>query len=187
MINGNTAVLGLDLGGGSLHHRGYRRISGPAPLRENTAAAILIRSGWESIAENGGSFLDPFCGTGTLLIEAAMIAGDIAPGLLSKRTGMNSWKRFDKNIMDKILTEAEERRAAGEKKIPKIYGFDRDRKAVSATLSNIAAAGLENHIHVEKREFKNLDVSFLKPGLMVTNPPYGERLEEIESLIPCTK
>ncbi len=187
LIKESTAVLGMDLGGESLHQRGYRTVSGPAPLKENSAAGILLRSGWPEIAEKGGSFIDPFCGTGTLLIEAAMIAGDVAPGLLKRRKGMDAWKRFTPEIMENVLKEAEGRRAAGKRRIPKIYGFDKDRNAVTSALKNISSAGFDRYIHVEKREFRDLSVSFLPPGLMVSNPPYGERLDEIEALMPLYK
>ena len=187
LIKENTAVLGMDLGGESLHQRGYRTVSGPAPLKENVAAAILLRSGWPEIAEKGGPFIDPFCGTGTLLIEAAMIAGDTAPGLLKRRRGMDFWKRFNPEIMENVLREAGDRRAAGENRIPRIYGFDKDKNAVASALKNISSAGFDRFIHVEKRNFENLSVSFLPPGLMVSNPPYGERLDEIETLIPLYK
>ncbi len=184
LIKDDTASVGIDLSGTPLHRRGYRRASGPAPLKENAAAAVLLRSGWKETAGKGGSFLDPFCGTGTLLIEAAMMAGDIAPGLLRSGTGMNKWRKYNPRLMEEIRAEASARRAEGIKNIPRIAGSDINRKAVSSALANIEAAGLGSVIHVEKRDFADLSVSHLPPGLMVSNPPYGERLEELEALVP---
>ncbi len=187
LIKRDLATVSIDLSGMSMHRRGYRIMSGSAPLKENVAAALLLRSGWDQIARNGGSFLDGFCGTGTLLIEAAMIAGDRAPGLLRNKTGLSVWKKYDSQLWDNLKAEALKRWEIGSKHIPGIVGFDKNRKTVSATIANIEAAGLSDKIHAEKREFKDIRVPHLSPGLMVSNPPYGERMEETKALIPIYK
>ncbi len=167
-----------------MHRRGYRVRTGPAPLKENTGAALLLRSGYKKIAQEGGPLVDGFCGTGTLLIEAAMIAGDCAPGLMRGITGLSSWKKFDRRLWSTLEAEAMERREEGRKIIPRIFGYDKDRGAVAAALENCRAAGFEDKIHIEKRAFKDLSLPFLAPGLFISNPPYGERMEEVESLLP---
>ncbi len=187
LIKGDSAVISIDFPGESMHRRGYRVISGPAPLKENIASAILLRSGWDSISMGGGSFVDGFCGTGTLLIEAAMIAGDAAPGLIRGSSGLTEWKGFDSSLWQSLIREARERQEKGKKNIPRIFGFDKDRNAVAASLANSKAAGFEDIIHIERKNFQNISVPYLKPGLFVSNPPYGERMNEIESLIPLYK
>ncbi len=184
LIKDNTATISLDLSGGSMHRRGYRVRTGPAPLKENIAAAILLRSGYEKICRGGGSLVDGFCGTGTLLIEAAMIAGDTAPGLLRETAGSEAWEKFDSSLWESLREEATERREQGKNLIPRIYGFDNDKNAVNSARENCAAAGFADKIHIERKQFKDLSLPFLSPGLLVSNPPYGERLSDIESLFP---
>lgn len=187
LIKGDSAVISIDFPGESMHRRGYRVISGPAPLKENIASAILLRSGWDSISMEGGSFVDGFCGTGTLLIEAAMIAGDVAPGLIRGSSGLTEWKEFDSSLWQSLIQEARERQKKGKKHIPRIFGFDKAKNAVAASLANSKAAGFEDTIHIERKSFQDISVPYLKPGLFVSNPPYGERMNEIESLIPLYK
>ncbi len=183
-LDGNRAAISLDLSGESLHKRGYRLQAGPAPLKENVAAAILIRTGWPDIAAEGGAFLDPLCGSGTLLLEAAMIAGDIAPGLSRKKHGFSAWKMHDPGLWRQLVNEAEERRLAGSVNIPAIVGWDSSKRAVADAAANIETAGLRDKIHVEKRDINDARAPHLKPGLIVSNPPYGERLGNMEELIP---
>ena len=186
-LDRNSATISLDLSGESLHKRGYRVQAGPAPLKENVAAAILIRAGWPDIAKKGGAFIDPLCGSGTLLIEAAMMAGDIAPGLIRKKHGFSAWKMHDPGLWRRLVIEAEERRLAGSVKIPAIVGWDCSKRAVAAAAANIEAAGLKDKIHVEKRDLTQARAPHLKPGLIVSNPPYGQRLGHMEELIPLYK
>ncbi len=183
-LDRNRAVVSLDLSGESLHKRGYRLQAGPAPLKENVAAAILIRAGWPDIAKKGGAFLDPLCGSGTPLIEAAMMAGDIAPGLIRKKYGFSAWKKHDRELWQRLILEAEQRRLAGRVRIPAIVGWDSSKRAVAAAAANIEAAGLKDKIHVEKRDLTRARAPHLKPGLILSNPPYGERLGDVEELIP---
>ena len=185
-IRNNTAVVSVDLAGEGLHKRGYRTATGPAPLKENTAAAVLMRAGWQETAAEGGPLVDPMCGSGTLLIEGAMIAGDIAPGLYHQSFGFHGWMGHDSELWKKLYREAETRRKNGEERIPPIRGFDKDPGVISAAWENIKNCGLEKWIHVEKQDLADLKATAAmdKPGLMAVNPPYGKRLEEIDLLSP---
>lgn len=184
-INRDEAQLALDLSGGSLHQRGYRLQGAAAPLKENLAAAILLRANWPEIAKKGGAFCDFMCGSGTLLIEAAYIAADIAPGIMRKHFGFLYWKHFDITVWNKLLAEAETRKQNGLQNCPRILGFDISYKAFQIATENIAHAGLDSVIHVEKQNFNQIDINKkLTPGLVCTNAPYGKRIGEIEELGP---
>ena len=178
----NMATLSLDLSGDSLHRRGYRSEAGEAPLKENLAAAILARAGWPQIAAAGGGLVDPMCGSGTFLIEGALMAGDIAPGLLRPHFGMLRWKRHDRDGWERLLAEAQERRATGLGKIPAIRGYDADARAVATARANARNAGLDAHIVITTRTLAELAAETIPVGLIVTNPPYGERLGEASEL-----
>lgn len=176
-LNGENAQLSLDLSGESLHRRGYRDVSIKAPMKENLAAAMLLRSGWPQIAKQQGSLIDPMCGSGTLLLEGAMIAADYAPGLLRDYFGFTGWKKHDAQCWKKLRTEAEQRKKIGLEKLPVIVGFDQNRHTVNTALVHIANAGLQNKIHVERRDIEDAEpAESWKPGLLICNPPYGERL-----------
>ena len=176
-LQGEIAQLSLDLSGESLHRRGYRDINIKAPIKENLAAAMLLRSGWPEIAKQRGSLLDPMCGSGTLLLEGAMIAADYAPGLLRDYFGFLGWKKHDAECWKKLRVEALQRRKAGLEKLPVIVGFDQNRHTINAALTHIANAGLQNKIHVERRDIEDAEpAESWQPGLLICNPPYGERL-----------
>ncbi|PPK76115.1 23S rRNA m(2)G-2445 methyltransferase [Methylobacter tundripaludum] len=176
-LNGENAQLSLDLSGESLHRRGYRDVSIKAPMKENLAAAMLLRSGWPQIAKQQGSLIDPMCGSGTLLLEGAMIAADYAPGLLRDYFGFTGWKKHDAQCWKKLRAEAEQRKKIGLEKLPVIVGFDQNRHTVNTALAHIANAGLQNKIHVERRDIEDAEpAESWKPGLLICNPPYGERL-----------
>ena len=180
-LNGETAQLSLDLSGESLHRRGYRDINIKAPMKENLAAAMLLRCGWPEIAKQQGSLIDPMCGSGTLLLEGAMIAADYAPGLLRDYFGFIGWKKHDAECWKKLRVEALQRRKAGLEKLPVIVGFDQNRHTVNAALTHIANAGLQNKIHVERRDIEDAEpAESWKPGLLICNPPYGERLGDAQ-------
>ncbi len=182
-LRGNSGKVNIDLSGGSLHKRGYRAEGVIAPLKENLAAAILLLADWPFVASRGGALLDPMCGSGTLLIEGAMIAADIAPGLYRDHFGFIGWRRHDGRIWQQLRDEAEERRKAGIKKLPPIHGFDANPKAVSAALRNVDSAGLARHIRIEQRALDSLPkLGGDNPGMLVVNPPYGERLGEVNEL-----
>ncbi|MDP3877708.1 MAG: bifunctional 23S rRNA (guanine(2069)-N(7))-methyltransferase RlmK/23S rRNA (guanine(2445)-N(2))-methyltransferase RlmL [Methylobacter sp.] len=176
-LNGESAQLSLDLSGESLHRRGYRDVSIKAPMKENLAAAMLLRSGWPQIAQQQGALIDPMCGSGTLLLEGAMIAADYAPGLLRDYYGFSGWKKHDADCWKKLCAEAEQRKKIGIEKLPVIVGFDQNRQTVNTALAHVANAGLQNKIHIERRDIEDAaPAESWTPGLLICNPPYGERL-----------
>lgn len=185
-MHNNQVTLSLDLSGNSLHRRGYRQEEVEAPLKENLAAALLLLADWPYIAQRGGALIDPTCGSGTLPIEAALIAADIAPGLLRDYFGFIYWRGHDAQAWDDLKTIAQTRREQGLKKIPPIFGFDANSNAVHSALANIEAAGLRGHVHIERRElampFPLPDRNCEQRGLCIANPPHGERLGQFDEL-----
>jgi len=187
-LRGDRARLSLDLGGEGLHRRGYRVEQGVAPLRENLAAAVLLRAGWNAETGLRTSLLDPFCGAATLLIEAAWIAADVAPALQRRRFGFERWPQRDDSIWPRLVADAERRRAAGLARLATrgpLLGFDADGRTIRAAIACIEAAGLRGRVHVERRDLAELTPPAGEPGLIVTNPPWGERIgtrRELERL-----
>ena len=160
-------TLCLDSSGDSLHRRGYRQESVEAPLNEVLAAGMILMTGWHGETD----FIDPMCGSGTLLIEAALIARNMAPGLFRKEYAFEKWPDFDAELFDKIYNDDSQEREFNHH----IYGYDVDIKAVNTARLNVKAAGLSSDITVEEQDFKN----FTQPknkSIIVTNPPYGERI-----------
>ncbi|MCR4346905.1 MAG: bifunctional 23S rRNA (guanine(2069)-N(7))-methyltransferase RlmK/23S rRNA (guanine(2445)-N(2))-methyltransferase RlmL [Sulfuricaulis sp.] len=172
----DQATVSLDLSGESLHRRGYRTQTVQAPLKENLAAAILLRAHWPAIAKQGGMLVDLMCGSGTLLIEGAMIATDMAPGLAREYFGFLRWKKHDAAAWAKLLDEAHQRRETGLAQLPPIHGYDHDPLAIRAARDNIKRAGLGNLIVAQQRELSDCSPEEASTGLVVANPPYGERL-----------
>lgn len=174
-IHRDVARIYVDLSGTSLHQRGYRLATGDAPLKENLAAAILLRAGWPEIARQGGALVDPMCGSGTLLLEAAMIAGDVAPGLRRTYFGLTRWGQHDDAIWQRLITEACERETAGAKHIPTLLGFDSDRRVLERARENAQRLDIPglSFIYQNLFDFRH---DFPDSGLVVTNPPYGKRL-----------
>ena len=173
----------LDFSGEPLHRRGYRTEAGEAPLKETLAAAMLQFAGWPSPVF--GALLDPFCGSGTLLVEAALMSLDIAPGLERPWFGFFGWKQAQRSLWEPLLEEARERKQRGmQGAIPRLVGYDADREIIAVARDNLARAGLEKVVHVERRELALLDDRQLpaQHGLIITNPPYGERLSDRESV-----
>ena len=186
-LHKERATLSLDLSGAPLHERGYRTPGeqAAAPLKENLAAAVLLRAGWPEIAKAGGALVDPMCGSGTLLVEGAMIAADQAPGLLRHRWGFQRWLGHDAEAWDAALLEADARAEAGRAALPAIVGFDHDPAAVVLATSCIKRAGFGGHARAEVRELGELEPpAGATNGLVVTNPPYGVRLGESAGLAP---
>ncbi|MCI0655150.1 MAG: THUMP domain-containing protein [Methylococcaceae bacterium] len=183
-LSKKSAVLYLDLSGDSLHKRGYRTRGGQAPLKENLAAAILILAGWSEICQRGGGFLDPMCGSGTLLIEAAMIAGEIAPGLKRRYFGFLGWKGHDAEIWQSLYEDAARRSRDSRSKIPRIAGYDIDPRALRIASENIRNAGLQDLIRIERRSIDEISAAqnSQNPGLIAVNPPYGERIATDQGL-----
>ena len=177
----DQATLSLDLSGDSLHRRGYRAEGGAAPLKETLAAAILLRAGWPAIAADGGALLDPLCGSGTLPIEAAMIAADIAPGLLRDHWGFTGWLGHDAAAWEALLAEARRRQHTGLERLKAagnlIRGSDRDPRTVRVAQDNAQRAGLTRFIRFQQADLADCHpLRQERPGLVVTNPPYGLRL-----------
>jgi 23S rRNA (guanine2445-N2)-methyltransferase / 23S rRNA (guanine2069-N7)-methyltransferase len=185
-INAHAArgavTIAIDLSGDSLHRRGYRGGQGAAPLKENLAAAILIRSGWPAIAAAGGSFVDPMCGSGTLPIEAALIAADIAPGLLRVRFGFERWRQHDPNAWAGVRNAAEARRQMALLTPGRVRGFDRDSVSIRDAEANAARAGLDKRLFFQRCELARLPAAPAPTGLVAVNPPYGERIGEADEL-----
>lgn len=163
----DKCTLSLDSSGESLHRRGYRQESVEAPLNEVLAAGMILMTGWKGDTD----FIDPMCGSGTLLIEAALIARNMAPGLFRKEYAFEKWPDFDRELFDEIYNDDSQEREFKHH----IYGYDVDVKAVNTARLNVKAAGLTSDITIEEQDFKN----FTQPknkSIMVTNPPYGERI-----------
>jgi 23S rRNA (guanine2445-N2)-methyltransferase / 23S rRNA (guanine2069-N7)-methyltransferase len=179
--SGIEATISIDFAGDSLHRRGYRERGVPAPLKENLAAGLLLRAGWSRIAAEGGAFVDPMCGSGTLPIEAALIAFDIAPGLLRERFGFQGWRQHDPALWQRLLDEAKHRREEGVARSIDIRGFDHDANAVRVAIQNVERAQLRGRVHVERRELTAVEAP-ASSGLLVTNPPYGERIGHADTL-----
>ncbi|MDO8847237.1 MAG: bifunctional 23S rRNA (guanine(2069)-N(7))-methyltransferase RlmK/23S rRNA (guanine(2445)-N(2))-methyltransferase RlmL [Coriobacteriia bacterium] len=181
------AILSIDLSGEPLHERGYRTPGeqAEAPLKENLAAAVLVRAGWPEVAAAGGALVDPMCGSGTLLVEGALMAADQAPGLLREYWGFTGWLGHDADAWHGLLDEADDRAEAGRDRLPVIAGFDEDASAIALALACAKRAGFGAAITVEQRELRSLRApAGARPGLLVTNPPYGVRLGESEALVP---
>jgi 23S rRNA (guanine2445-N2)-methyltransferase / 23S rRNA (guanine2069-N7)-methyltransferase len=185
-IQKGIAMISLDLSGESLHRRGYRVDAGVAPLKENLAAAILIRAGWPAICKTDTTFIDPMCGSGTFLIEAAMMSADIAPGLLRHYFGFQAWKQHDKELWQTLRQEALKRKQQGlECDLPDFRGYDADPRVMAHARNNIARAGLDEFISVTVKEIAKLTRpthGSQQSGMIVVNPPYGERLNDAQTL-----
>lgn len=175
------SVLGIyiDLSGQSLHQRHYRAKTGLAPVKEHLASAMLIRSGWHK--NKLLPLIDPMCGAGTIAIEAAMMAQNIAPGLKRETWGFDSWKQHDKASWDNLTNEAEQ---AKQKHQGVIWANDIDASMVSVARENANLAGVANAIKFTQQDACQLPSTDLESGYMVSNPPYGERLSETTQLIP---
>ena len=182
-LNKDRVSIALDLSGDALHQRGYRQQTGVAPLKETLAAAIVMRSGWQSSTP----LVDPMCGSGTLLLEAALIATDRAPGLLRTHWGFNRWKNHNQAVWQDVLGEAKERARVGTAAATaRFFGYDNDSRVLESARANARRAGV-----FELFTFTQQDVVKLKnplagqeiTGTVLSNPPYGERLESEPALI----
>ena len=169
-LYGEQCTLSLDSSGESLHRRGYRERAVRAPLNEVLAAGMVLHTGWDGTTP----FIDPMCGSGTLLIEAALIAANSAPGLMRKWFGFMKWKTFDEALWQKVVSEA----IQAEKPVTCIIqGSDISPKAVSVSEQNILEAGMDEAIQLTQKPFEELAAPPEGPGLLITNPPYDERLK----------
>jgi 23S rRNA (guanine2445-N2)-methyltransferase / 23S rRNA (guanine2069-N7)-methyltransferase len=171
--------VGLDITGESLHKRHYRQATGPAPIKENLAAALLLASHWPEKARHGETFIDLMCGSGTIMAEAAMIAADCAPGLGRRQFGFEKWLQHDTNSWRNLLTEARQRHTAGAENMPSVLGYDADGGVVAAANATLERLALHKHARCYQKALEDWTLPThwtLKPGLWVSNPPYGERL-----------
>lgn len=179
-LKNEELTVSFDLTGYSLHQRGYRTQAGSAPIKENIAAAMLIRANWPALAAQGCSLYDPFCGSGTIVIEAAMMAAHIAPGLIRHDQSVNHWAQHQPDLWGKLRAEALTR---VKPLSVKLYGSDVDAKAISNATGNASRAGVSKLL-----EFSHLDLNDVQSqspkGLLITNPPYGERLGDATKLMP---
>ena len=178
-------TVSLDISGESLHRRGYRSGQGSAPIKENLAAALLMRCNWPEMMTNGAALLDPMCGSATLIIEGAMMAADIAPGLLRERFGFTDWKQHDQELWQSIFDEAEQRKVAGLEALElDIRGYDANPRVLEFATLNIEKAGLDEHIRLAHKPIDQFGKATADYGLLLTNPPYGERLGDVDGLKP---
>ncbi|MDR2086937.1 MAG: class I SAM-dependent RNA methyltransferase, partial [Dysgonamonadaceae bacterium] len=166
-ISHNDCSLSIDSSGESLHKRGYRLSESEAPLNEVLAAGMILKTGW-----NGESnFVDPMCGSGTLLIEAALIALNIAPGVFRQKYAFEKWDDFDAELFESISTDD-----SGEKEFAfKCYGSDISPKNIANAAKNVKNAGLSKYIDLKVLPFQQMTENPGK-GILITNPPYGERI-----------
>jgi 23S rRNA (guanine2445-N2)-methyltransferase / 23S rRNA (guanine2069-N7)-methyltransferase len=207
--HGTKITLSLDLAGESLHRRGYRGAAGEAPLKENVAAGMLLRAGWPELAAAGAQFLDPMCGSGTLVIEAALIAARCAPGLRREYFGFLGWAGHDATLWQRMCEEARARCLATPPPGMVIRGQDRDPTIVRDARANAQRAGISSWVNFEVRSLAQSEPASIDrvvddgvnadagpgagagagaargapraAGLLCTNPPYGVRLEDLDA------
>ena len=174
----DRATVSLDLAGSPLHRRGWREEQGEAPLKENLAAAMLLRAHWPEVYAGGGALLDPMCGSGTLLIEGALMAADVAPGLRREYFGFLGWQQHDIALWRSLLDEAKQRAETGLRALrPCFFGSDADPRMVQTAKRNAQAAGVAGFFTLDKQDMaRAAPPPGVGYGLVITNPPYGERL-----------
>ena len=174
----DRATVSVDLSGESQHRRGYRARGAAAPLKETLAAAVLLLAEWPARAAAHQPLLDPMCGSGTLVLEAALIAGDVAPGLRRERLGSPGWSGHDHALWAGLRGEAAERARAAPRRRGRIIGTDADPRALGSAEQGAAQAGLSGRVSFAHRPLADCTPPRGAPGVVVTNPPYGIRLGE---------
>ncbi|MGO3344779.1 MAG: bifunctional 23S rRNA (guanine(2069)-N(7))-methyltransferase RlmK/23S rRNA (guanine(2445)-N(2))-methyltransferase RlmL [Marinomonas sp.] len=183
-IKRDVVTISIDLAGESMHRRGYRQHGGMAPLKENLAAGLLMRAGW---GRDCGltQLIDPMCGSGTFLVEAAMMSLDMAPGLGRHYWGFKGWKQHDHRMWQQLMDLAKNRKKDPETLGIRFQGTDIEQKAIAASRECIKRAGLTDLIDVTMTPFQEyeFEIDSEKPGLVISNPPYGERLGDEMTLI----
>ena len=185
-VGGGQVTVSIDLAGESLGRRGYRVAGGEAPLRENLAAGILVRAQWPQVCAAGGEFLDPMCGSGTFVIEAAWMAADIAPGLMRDYFGFQGWEQHDAVIWERVREAALGRM---KQYLPVVVrGSDRNPAAVATAQANARRAGVGRDIRFETGDLAqarpaNIDPEGRSFGLLCVNPPYGQRIGQGEDAL----
>ena len=175
--------IGIDMVGESLHRRGYRQATGSAPLKENLAAGILFLADWQKLSEQGLPLIDPMCGSGTLLIEAGLIANNIAPSYMRQSWQLQNLKNYNQALWKKLRTVAIGGVSQLEQCANNIIGYDIDHSAIALAQKNIDAAGMEDVIEVRQAALEGLSLNQKNSrGLVAVNPPYGKRLGEVDKL-----
>lgn len=165
----DQCTLSFDSSGESLHKRGYRVGQTEAPLNEVLAAGMILKTGWRGECD----FIDPMCGSGTLLIEAAMIAMNVPPGIYRSGFAFEKWKNFNKDLFEMIYNDD-----SGEREFKhKIYGSDISREAIEIASQNIKSASFDRYIDLQVKPFEKYDKAPAETGILITNPPYGERIK----------
>lgn len=183
----DQATMSLDLSGTPLHRRGWRVGQGEAPLKENLACAMLLRAGWPAIHAAGGALVDPMCGAGTLLIEGARMAAGVAPGLDRGYFGFLGWKGHDEALWTQLLGEARARADEGLRALrPCFHGHDADAGVLAAAKRNAQQAGVIGFLRLTRQPIEHLErpAEATLPGLVICNPPYGERIGQQQALAP---
>ena len=163
----DEVTIALDSSGESLHQRGYKTATVQAPLNEVLAAGLIMLTGWDGECD----LIDPFCGSGTILIEAALIAQNVYPGVFRKEYAFEKWKDFDADLFDRIYNDDRQEREFDHK----IYGYDINRQVVQIATNNVLNAGVKDIVSVEQRDFYEFEQP-LDKAIMITNPPYGDRI-----------
>lgn len=163
----DLVTLSLDSSGESLHQRGYKTATVAAPINEVLAAGLILLTGWDGECD----FIDPFCGSGTIVIEAALIALNVYPGVFRKEYAFEKWKDFDSDLFDRIYNDDSQEREFDHK----IYGYDINRQTVAIATDNVRNAGVKDIVTIEQRDFYEFEQP-LDKAIMVTNPPYGDRI-----------
>ena len=163
----DEVTISLDSSGESLHQRGYKTATVPAPINEVLAAGLIMLTGWDGECD----LIDPFCGSGTILIEAALIAQNVYPGVFRKEYAFEKWKDFDADLFDRIYNDDSQEREFEHK----IYGYDINRQAVQIATDNVLNAGVKDIVSVEQRDFYEFEQP-LDKAIIITNPPYGDRI-----------
>lgn len=176
-VHGDRCTVSLDSSGGSLHKRGYRDHTNLAPINEVLAAGLVLLSGWDGRS----AFVDPMCGSGTLLIEAAMFAANLPPNMHRDRFGFETWRDFDKRTWQRVFDEAMD--AVDHAHTPTVLGGELSPHVARKAESNVASAELKDRIRIRNIAFQDL-VPPAPAGTLVLNPPYGERMdkEDIDAL-----
>lgn len=174
-IAAEQVTLSLDSSGESLHKRGYRVAHTEAPINEALAAGLLLMAGWKGETD----LYDPMCGSGTMLIEAALIAQNIAPGIFRKGFAFEKWPDFDKDLFEEVYNDDSQEREFTHR----IFGSDASFYAVQAALKNVKASGQQRFIEVKQIRIQEIKRENPTPALVITNPPYGERLAQDKDVL----
>lgn len=183
-LHQGRATLSLDLSGEPLHRRGWRRGQGEAPLKENLACAMLLRARWPEMYAQGGALVDPMCGSGTLLIEGAWMVARVAPGLHRDHFGLLGWRGHDAALWERLCEAARERAQEGLRGLRScFFGSDSDPRMIAIATHNLQSAGVAGFVSLEKRPVEHLEPpAGFATGLVITNPPYGERMGDLATL-----